>query len=94
MDYFFHIYKELEGKFADTYGWSDRVDAYRIIEEAAAFNNIIGISVCTNELAIQNTFDTIIIMLNYNYVFLVTQTLESDNFREIVFKPISPRVSS
>jgi len=34
IDYFFHIYKELEGKFADTYGWRDRVDAYRIIEEA------------------------------------------------------------
>ncbi len=34
IDYFFHIYKELEGKFADTYGWHDRVDAYRIIEEA------------------------------------------------------------
>ncbi|MCH2136224.1 MAG: inorganic diphosphatase [Phycisphaerales bacterium] len=35
IDYFFHIYKDLEGKFADTYGWSDRVDAFRIIEEAA-----------------------------------------------------------
>jgi len=36
IDYFFHIYKELEGKFADTYGWHDRVDAYRIIEESIA----------------------------------------------------------
>jgi len=34
IDYFFHIYKDLEGKFADTYGWHDRVDAYKIIEDA------------------------------------------------------------
>ena len=33
VDYFFHIYKDLEGKFADTYGWLDRMEAYRIIEE-------------------------------------------------------------
>jgi inorganic pyrophosphatase len=36
IDYFFHIYKELEDKSADTYGWKDRVDAYRIIEESIA----------------------------------------------------------
>jgi inorganic pyrophosphatase len=36
IDYFFHIYKELEDKSADTYGWRDRVDAYRIIEESIA----------------------------------------------------------
>jgi len=36
IDYFFHIYKDLEGKLADTYGWHDRVDAYRIIEESIA----------------------------------------------------------
>ena len=34
IDYFFHIYKDLEGKFADTYGWHDRVDAFKIIEES------------------------------------------------------------
>lgn len=34
VDYFFHIYKDLEGKQADTYGWEDRVVAYRVIEEA------------------------------------------------------------
>ena len=36
VDYFFHIYKDLEGKHADTYGWQDRVDAYRVIEESIA----------------------------------------------------------
>ena len=36
VDYFFHIYKDLEGKFADTYGWSDRLEAYRIIEDCMA----------------------------------------------------------
>ena len=33
IDYFFHIYKDLEGKFADTYGWLDRMESYRIIED-------------------------------------------------------------
>lgn len=36
IDYFFNIYKELEGKSADTYGWEDRVEAYRVIDEAVA----------------------------------------------------------
>ena len=36
VDYFFHIYKDLEGKHADTYGWQDRVDAYRVVEESIA----------------------------------------------------------
>ena len=34
VDYFFHIYKDLEGKHADTYGWQDRVVAHRIINES------------------------------------------------------------
>ena len=34
IDYFFHIYKELEGKETDTYGWQDRVEAFRIIEDS------------------------------------------------------------
>ena len=36
VDYFFHIYKDLEDKHADTYGWHDREDAYRVIEESIA----------------------------------------------------------
>ena len=34
VDYFFNIYKELEGKQADTYGWEDRVVAFQAIHEA------------------------------------------------------------
>lgn len=34
IDYFFHIYKELEGKKSDTYGWEDRVVAYEVIEQS------------------------------------------------------------
>ncbi len=34
IDYFFQIYKELEGKQSDTYGWEDRLAAFRIIEES------------------------------------------------------------
>lgn len=33
IDYFFNIYKELEGKKSDTYGWQDRVVAYQVIEQ-------------------------------------------------------------
>ena len=33
IDYFFNIYKELEGKKSDTYGWEDRVVAYQVIEQ-------------------------------------------------------------
>ena len=33
VDYFFNIYKELEGKKSDTYGWEDRVVAYQVIED-------------------------------------------------------------
>ena len=33
VDYFFGIYKELEGKKSDTYGWQDRVAAFAIIED-------------------------------------------------------------
>lgn len=36
VDYFFQIYKELEGKKSDTYGWEDRVVAFQIIEESIA----------------------------------------------------------
>lgn len=34
VDYFFNIYKELEGKKSDTYGWEDRVVAFQVIEES------------------------------------------------------------
>ncbi|MHC5068326.1 MAG: inorganic diphosphatase, partial [Planctomycetota bacterium] len=34
VDYFFNIYKELEGKKSDTYGWEDRVVAYQVIDDA------------------------------------------------------------
>lgn len=34
IDYFFNIYKELEGKQADTYGWEDRLVAHQVIKEA------------------------------------------------------------
>jgi len=33
IDYFFNIYKELEGKKGDTYGWEDRVEAFKVIED-------------------------------------------------------------
>lgn len=34
VDYFFNIYKELEGKKSDTYGWEDRVVAYQAITDS------------------------------------------------------------
>lgn len=34
VDYFFNIYKDLEGKKSDTYGWEDRLVAYQVIEDA------------------------------------------------------------
>jgi inorganic pyrophosphatase len=34
VDYFFNIYKELEGKKSDTYGWEDRVVAFQVIEDS------------------------------------------------------------
>lgn len=34
VDYFFNIYKELEGKKSDTYGWEDRVVAFQAITES------------------------------------------------------------
>ncbi|MEE2718331.1 MAG: inorganic diphosphatase [Planctomycetota bacterium] len=34
VDYFFHIYKDLEGKHADTYGWENRAEACRVIERS------------------------------------------------------------
>lgn len=34
VDYFFNIYKELEGKKSDTYGWEDRLVAHQVIMEA------------------------------------------------------------
>ena len=34
VDYFFNIYKELEGKKSDTYGWEDRLVAHEVIEES------------------------------------------------------------
>jgi len=34
IDYFFNIYKELEGKKSDTYGWEDRLVAHQIIMES------------------------------------------------------------
>lgn len=33
VDYFFQIYKDLEGKKSDTYGWEDRLVAHHVIEE-------------------------------------------------------------
>jgi len=33
-DYFFNIYKELEGKKSDTYGWEDRVVAFQVITDS------------------------------------------------------------
>jgi inorganic pyrophosphatase len=36
VDYFFQIYKDLEGKFSDTYGWEDRVEAFAIIKACMA----------------------------------------------------------
>jgi inorganic pyrophosphatase len=34
VDYFFQIYKDLEGKKSDTYGWEDRLVAHHVINEA------------------------------------------------------------
>jgi inorganic pyrophosphatase len=34
IDYFFNIYKELEGKKSDTYGWEDRLTAHQVITES------------------------------------------------------------
>lgn len=34
VDYFFNIYKELEGKKSDTYGWEDRLVAHQVIMES------------------------------------------------------------
>ena len=33
IDYFFNIYKDLEGKKSDTYGWEDRTVAQQVIRE-------------------------------------------------------------
>ena len=33
VDYFFNIYKDLEGKKSDTYGWEDRLVAHQVIAE-------------------------------------------------------------
>ena len=33
IDYFFNIYKDLEGKKSDTYGWEDRSVAHQVIQE-------------------------------------------------------------
>ena len=33
VDYFFNIYKDLEGKKSDTYGWEDRLVAHKVINE-------------------------------------------------------------
>ena len=33
VDYFFNIYKDLEGKKSDTYGWEDRLMAHKVIME-------------------------------------------------------------
>jgi inorganic pyrophosphatase len=33
VDYFFQIYKDLEGKKSDTYGWEDRLMAHTVIQE-------------------------------------------------------------
>ena len=32
IDYFFNIYKDLEGKKSDTYGWEDRLVAHEVIK--------------------------------------------------------------
>ena len=34
VDYFFQIYKDLEGKKSDTYGWEDRLVAHQVILES------------------------------------------------------------
>jgi inorganic pyrophosphatase len=34
VDYFFNIYKELEGKKSDTYGWEDRLEAHTVIMQS------------------------------------------------------------
>jgi len=34
VDYFFNIYKDLEGKKSDTYGWEDRLVAFQVIKDA------------------------------------------------------------
>lgn len=39
IDYFFNIYKELEGKQSDTYGWEDRLTAHQVIMESVARYN-------------------------------------------------------
>jgi inorganic pyrophosphatase len=39
IDYFFNIYKELEGKQSDTYGWEDRLTAHQVITESVARYN-------------------------------------------------------
>jgi len=33
VDYFFNIYKDLEGKKSDTYGWEDRLVAHEVIQD-------------------------------------------------------------
>ena len=33
VDYFFNIYKDLEGKKSDTYGWEDRLVAHQVIKD-------------------------------------------------------------
>jgi len=33
-DYFFNIYKDLEGKKSDTYGWEDRLVAHQVIKDS------------------------------------------------------------
>ncbi len=33
VDYFFNIYKDLEGKKSDTYGWEDRLVAHQVVLE-------------------------------------------------------------
>ena len=34
VDYFFNIYKDLEGKKSDTYGWEDRIVAHQVINDS------------------------------------------------------------
>ena len=34
VDYFFNIYKDLEGKKSDTYGWEDRLVAHQVIKDS------------------------------------------------------------
>jgi inorganic pyrophosphatase len=36
VDYFFNIYKDLEGKKSDTYGWEDRLVAHQVIRDCIA----------------------------------------------------------